>query len=172
MHKHMFSVLARGADFRMLPGPIRSHHALKVDAAEQGRVVKLVEQVAAVLELKCSASWEYQTLAADFISACMEPCEPTSESATGYSSALDAFKARYRYEETVCWKYDGAGKRVDGPYCPNCVDEEKERRLNPLPTKGMYRCVIHKGVVFTTAEYRPDPPRGRGGGGGEYTPFG
>jgi hypothetical protein len=32
-HKLLFSVLARGADYRMLPDPIRGNHALKVDSA-------------------------------------------------------------------------------------------------------------------------------------------
>ena len=44
---------------------------------------------------------------------------------------LEEFKKRYPYEETVCWKHDDAGKRIDGPFCPNCVDEGSERRLNP-----------------------------------------
>ena len=65
---------------------------------------------------------------------------------------LEAFKARYRYEESVCWKCDNAGKRIDGPFCPNCIDEGKERRLNPQATKGTYTCVAHK-VSFATAEY-------------------
>jgi hypothetical protein len=169
LKKPLFSILARGADYGLLPAPIRRNHALKVDPAEPARVVKLVEQVAALLRLKTQASWEYEKFQEDFIAACVEPREPTPESTPGSLSALDAFKARYRYEETVCWKYDETGKR-DGPYCPSCVDEGKERRLNPIPTRGMYRCVVHKGT-FTTAEYRADTP-GRTGGGGEYMPFG
>jgi hypothetical protein len=72
---------------------------------------------------------------------------------------LEAFKARYRYEESVRWKYDDAGKRIDGPFCPNCVDEGKERRLNPGATKGTYSCVVHR-ASFTTAEY-DDRPHGQ-----------
>jgi hypothetical protein len=71
--------------------------------------------------------------------------------------ALEDFKKRYRYEENVCWKYDGSGNRVDGPYCPNCVDEGQERRLNPGATKGTYTCVVHKSR-FMTAEYRTNQP--------------
>jgi len=78
---------------------------------------------------------------------------------------LDNFKKRYRYEESVCWKYDG-DRRIDGPFCPNCVDEGKEYRLNPGATMGTYSCVVHK-VGFETAEhqrrradYYPVPRRG------------
>lgn len=66
---------------------------------------------------------------------------------------LEAFKARYRYEESVCWKYDDAGKR-DGPFCPSCVDEGRERRFNPGATRGTYSCVEQR-AQFWTAEMRP-----------------
>jgi hypothetical protein len=169
MNRPLFSVLARGADSNVLPGPIRTQHSLKVEAADPGAVVKLVEPVAAELKLPHAAYWQYQTQTADFIAACIEPREPPREPATAALSALDAFKARYKYEETVCWKYASTGKR-DGPYCPNCVDEEKESRLVPLPTPGKYRCVNHKEFLFTTGEYQVDPPRRTRGNDDKYSP--
>jgi hypothetical protein len=170
MDRPLFSVLARGADTSVLPDPIKSYHSLKVNAAEPGGVEKLVEEVAAVLKRPCATPWQYKTAVAEFIAACSEPCEPTREPATAALSALDAFKARYKYEETVCWKYDSTGKR-DGPYCPSCVDEEKESRLVPLPTPGKYRCVNHKGFLFTTGEYQADTPRRARGNDDEYSPW-
>lgn len=73
---------------------------------------------------------------------------------------LEAFKARYRYEESVCWKYDEVGQRIDGPFCPNCIDEHIERRLNPLVVRGTFTCTHHE-HDFRTNEYRPEggPPR-------------
>jgi hypothetical protein len=68
---------------------------------------------------------------------------------------LQAFKAQYRLLETVCWKVNESGDR-DGPYCPNCVDEGKERRLNAGAPKGVYSCVHHKSS-FKTAEYDSKP---------------
>jgi hypothetical protein len=37
---------------------------------------------------------------------------------------LKAERKQFRYEQGVYWKYDDAGNRVDGPFCPNCLDED------------------------------------------------
>jgi hypothetical protein len=76
-------------------------------------------------------SWRYTTFVEKFVAAALEAANLASEGiAKDAVTDPDRFKSRYRYEETVCWKYDGAGVR-DGPFCPNCVDDGKERRLKP-----------------------------------------
>jgi len=35
---------------------------------------------------------------------------------------LKAARKQLRYEQRVYWKYDDAGNRVDGPFCPTCLD--------------------------------------------------
>jgi hypothetical protein len=155
--KALFSVLAGGADYNLLPGPIRNLHALKVtDAAG---VVKFVEELALQLQINRPESWRYTKYVENFVEAARQVAGATRERVK-YDAAndLEQFKKRYRYEETVSWKDDDAGKRIDGPFCPNCVDEGKERRLNPGATKGTYSCVIHK-ADFTTDEYRSSPPK-------------
>jgi hypothetical protein len=59
-------------------------------------------------------------------------------------------KQRMRFEETVWWEYNDAGAR-DGPFCPNCYDENKIMRLNAGINKGYYSCVHHK-TTFRTSE--------------------
>jgi hypothetical protein len=85
---------------------------------------------------------------------------------------LDTFKARYRYEETVSWKYDESGQRIDGPFCPNCVDEGMKRRLNPGMNPGSYQYPHHK-TGFHTNEFdrrRKSPATVRGGRWGSSSP--
>jgi hypothetical protein len=62
---------------------------------------------------------------------------------------LKATRKQFRYEQSVYWKYDEAGNRVDGPFCPNCLDEDHVLRLEPGAASGLYRCVRHQ-ALFTT----------------------
>ena len=154
--KPLFSILAGGAGVDLLPGPIRSDHALK-DVTNPA-VVKFVDELASHLDIKPSSSWKYSKYVDAFVTCSQEiTCKAKSGGTTEGSSLspLEAFKKRYHYEETVSWKYDESGKR-DGPFCPNCVDEGKERRLNPGATKGTYSCTHHKSR-FRTAEYDTTP---------------
>lgn len=66
---------------------------------------------------------------------------------------LEAFKLRYRYEENVSWKYDDTGRRIDGPYCPNCVDEGKGTAAQPWGDEG------HLYVCRTRSELHCSRPR-------------
>jgi hypothetical protein len=152
--KSLFCVLARGADFELLPDPIRHHHALKVTAESAG-VEKFVEELADLLGIVCPSSWQYRRFTHQFISASLtlSPMREGTVAVAEPETKLERFKKRYRYEETVCWKYDANGKR-DGPFCPDCVAEGNERRLNPGATKGTYTCVAHDSS-YRTAEYNP-----------------
>jgi hypothetical protein len=153
-------VLAKGADYDLLPDPIRNRHSLKVNG-ESSEVSKFVDRIADVLNLSRPSSWEYERFTRQFIAASLkyQPTQRVEESET----ALEKFKKRYKYEETVCWKYDDDGNR-DGPFCPNCADDGDERRLNPGATRGTYSCVVHKSS-FWTAEFdrrpvgSPRPPQ-------------
>ena len=65
-------------------------------------------------------------------------------------------RRQFRYELSVYWRYDNSGNRVDGPYCPNCLDEGRVQRLEPGAVEGAFRCSPHKALFFT----RPTgPPR-------------
>jgi hypothetical protein len=63
---------------------------------------------------------------------------------------LKAARQQFRYEQGVYWKYDEAGNRVDGPFCPTCLGEDHVRRLVHGAASGLYRCVHHQ-ALFTTA---------------------
>jgi len=60
-----------------------------------------------------------------------------------------AARKQFRYEQSVYWKYDEGGNRVDGPFCPNCLDEDHVRRLMPGAASGLYRCVHHNALFAT-----------------------
>lgn len=66
---------------------------------------------------------------------------------------LKTARKQFRYERSVYWKYDEAGNRVDGPFCPNCLEEDHIRKLTPGAADGLYQCVHHK-VLFTIAPGR------------------
>jgi hypothetical protein len=59
---------------------------------------------------------------------------------------LKAARKQLRYEQRVYWKYDDAGNRVDGPFCPTCLDEDHVRPLTPGAINGLYRCVRHEAL--------------------------
>jgi hypothetical protein len=63
---------------------------------------------------------------------------------------LKMARKQFRYERSVYWKYDEAGKRVDGPFCPRCLEEDQIRRLTPGAANGLYQCLHHK-ALFTIA---------------------
>ncbi len=161
--KALFSVLAGGADYNLLPEPIRNLHALRVTdraATDQAAVVKFVEELASQLQITRPESWRYTKFVERFVSSAQQLARATGEGVMNdAASDLERFKARYRYEESVCWKYEDVGKR-EGPFCPNCVDEGMERRLNPGATRGTYSCVKHR-AQFWTAEMRPAVRTGR-----------
>jgi hypothetical protein len=62
---------------------------------------------------------------------------------------IAARKQRMRFEHAVYWELDVAGNR-DGPFCPNCYDENRIYRLNWTRMEGRYHCVHHK-VDFSTS---------------------
>ena len=63
-------------------------------------------------------------------------------------------RRQLRYELSVYWRYDDSGNLVDGPYCPNCLDEGRVQRLEPGAVEGVFRCSPHKALFFT----RPTGP--------------
>jgi hypothetical protein len=63
-------------------------------------------------------------------------------------------RRQFRYKLSVYWRYDNSGNRVDGPYCPNCLDEGRVQRLEPGAVEGVFRCSLHKALFFT----RPSEP--------------
>ena len=63
-------------------------------------------------------------------------------------------RRQLRYELSVYWRYDDSGNLVDGPYCPNCLDEGRVQRLEPGAVEGVFRCSPHQALFFT----RPTGP--------------
>ena len=63
-------------------------------------------------------------------------------------------RRQFRYALSVSWRYDDSGNLVDGPYCPNCLDEGRVQRLEPGAVGGAFRCSPHKALFFT----RPTGP--------------
>lgn len=143
--KPLFCVLARDADYTLLPDPIRHNHALKV--ADSAGVVKFVDDLADVLGLGHPSSWQYQKFVDDFIAAAILPTAAivSAEQTVDGPASLDGFKRKYRFENNVYWKYDDKGNR-SGPFCPHCVDDGEERQLIPGLTKGYYTCSVHEGI--------------------------
>ena len=61
---------------------------------------------------------------------------------------LKTIRKHFRYERSVYWRYDESGNRVDGPFCPTCLEEDHIRRLTPGAANGLYQCAHHK-ALFT-----------------------
>lgn len=64
---------------------------------------------------------------------------------------LKAARKQLRYEQCVYWKYDETGNRVDGPFCPKCLDEGHVRPLMRGALSGLYRCVYHEALFASGA---------------------